>query len=522
MCECNQDDEIKIDNLVIGGGIAGTYLTARYRKLFPKETILLVDKLSNYGGLMTSSKIPFSNTTIDLGPIRFYPSIHPRVDYLTRIKYNLPVTEYLPSDVGQIAYLRNTAYSMNNLFPATDNNYFIRDDEKGINPFVTLEDNLKKYYPDPSLLYLLDYRINLFKNVTLGTQTFKDIAQGNMSQENWQRMMDILGYDILLSSKMNGIMGSLESLTLSNKDSKQYRLTNGYQNLPITIAEKNNFGNLEFKKLGSKTFKKYKQRSLFNTTVLNIEYSEKHNRWKVLLGYYKVNSPEQINYDPHKTKTIYVKKIFSAIPLLYLQNIHKFPNPNYENIINNSFNGIPLVRIFLYFKEDWMKKDGMIFGKSVTTLDGGQLIYYDNNIMMFYGLGTQASKLFGKMPPNKQIQKEMIGPNFENKELIDECLNIIKISFNKDILPEVLGIAYANWIHPVRFYTGRNVQTLANNSLYDDIISIMFPYGKKGKFYVFDNGASFNNGWAEGSLEIIDFFFNLLYKQPLFGEELIN
>ena len=117
---------IEVDNLVLGSGIAGTYLTARYRKLFPKETILLVDKLSDYGGVMTSSKIQFSNTTIDLGPVRFYPSIHPRVDYLVNIKYDLEVSEYLPEEIGQIAYLRNTKYNINNLFPASDNNYFIR------------------------------------------------------------------------------------------------------------------------------------------------------------------------------------------------------------------------------------------------------------------------------------------------------------------------------------------------------------------------------------------------------------
>ena len=116
----------------------------------------------------------------------------------------------------------------------------------------------------------------------------------------------------------------------------------------------------------------------------------------------------------------------------------------------------------------------------------------------------------------------MIPPNETTKVLIDECIGIIKTSFDKKVLPNVIGIAYANWIRPVRFFTGRNVQTLSNISLYDDIINIMFPYGNKGNFYVFDNGASFNNGWVEGSLEIVDFFFHLKYSQPLFGEELID
>jgi hypothetical protein len=50
----------------------------------------------------------------------------------------------------------------------------------------------------------------------------------------------------------------------------------------------------------------------------------------------------------------------------------------------------------------------------------------------------------------------------------------------------------------------------------------MFPYGKDGNFYILENGMSFNTTWNEGSLELIDFYFNLIYNQPLFGEVLIK
>ena len=53
-------------------------------------------------------------------------------------------------------------------------------------------------------------------------------------------------------------------------------------------------------------------------------------------------------------------------------------------------------------------------------------------------------------------------------------------------------------------------------------MNIMFPYGKDGNFYVLESNSSFNTGWCEGSLEIVDFYLNLIYNQLLFGEVLIK
>ena len=47
----NSNDKIfKVDNLVIGGGIGGTYLSARLSNFKCGETLLLVDKLDDFGG----------------------------------------------------------------------------------------------------------------------------------------------------------------------------------------------------------------------------------------------------------------------------------------------------------------------------------------------------------------------------------------------------------------------------------------------------------------------------------------
>jgi hypothetical protein len=523
---CNQQPlvkkDIEVDNFVIGGGIGGTYLSARLVNFEPSSTLLLVDKLNDYGGLMTSSKVFDTDTYIDLGPIRFYESIHPRVHYLSQ-KYNLSLTQYLPDSSGQICYLRDKKFNMANVFPDSDNVYNIRDDEKNINPFNTLYDNLLEHFQQPQNLYLLETRIELYKNTDYSNSVFQSKAQKNISQENWQRIEDVLGYNDLFSVKINFITDSLETLSLTNQSSVQYRFTEGYSILPKTIASNNNLQNITFNNINAYSFDIQKYNSLFNTAVLDISFSQKKKMWAIVIGSVSINSPEDISYSPTEIKTIYAKKIYSTIPLLYLKNIHKFSN-SYLNICENSFVNFQIMRIFLRFNTDWLSEMGIGFGKSVTTLNGAQLIHYDDKILMFYAFNTQTSKLFDKLPNNIQIQKQMIEPTIDTQPLIDECLEIISKSYgvDKENLPEVNGIAYASWIHPIRCFSGRNLQNLSSRSLYEQLIEIMFPYGINGNFYVMENNSSFNTAWCEGSLEIVDFFMNYKYNQVLFGEDLIN
>jgi hypothetical protein len=519
--EQQPDQIIEVDNFIIGAGIGGTYLAARLLNLLPNDSILVVDKLNDYGGLQTSSQIKDTTTTIELGPIRFYPSIHLRIDYLQK-KYNLPIIEYLPESKGQVCYLRGKNFTLDKVFPDSDSVYNIREDEKGLDPFVTLENNLKKYIPSTENLYDFEYRIELFKNVEYSSAVFQPLAQQDMSEENWERITDLLGFNDMFSVKANFLVNAFEFLVLSSgQDTKQYRFANGYSSLTKTIATKNNIKKIDFQQLNKTTFQQYKHNAVFNTAVLNIEFSESKKMWKIEIGNVSVNSVEDIKFTPYSIKTIYAKKIYSAMSTQFLPEIHNFPN-KYENLCRNSFVKFTPIRIYLKFDTDWMTEKGIGFGVSFTTLNGAQLIHYSDKVLMFYGFGTQTSKLFNYFPENIQIQKEMIKPNNSHKLLIEECIKIIKTSYGVDTLPSINGIAYATWISPVSFFSGRNQQTLKYESLYDQIMQIMFPYGKDGNFYVFDNSASFNAGWNDGSMELVDFYMNIFYGTPLFGPQFIN
>lgn len=511
---------ISIDNLIIGGGISGTYLSSRQSILTPNETILLVDKMDNYGGNMINYKIPDTNIILEYGPIRFFPSIHPRVNYLVK-KYNLHLTEYLPSSTNQILYLRNKSFTNDNVFPDSDSVYNIRPDEKFINPFETLKDNLKKYIKNTDDLYLFERRIELYKEPYLSNIKYKSLAQGNLSEENWKRINDMIGYDNLFELGGSFLPLALENLILTNKSANQYKFTNGYNILPITIASKNNIKTILYDDFNQDSFNCHNNLSLFNTVIVNIERDIDGDKWKVTIGKVIANTPEKINYTPVEIKQLYVRKIYSTIPVQFLSQIHNFPN-YYNNLIFNKFEYITISRYFLIFEEDWLLQRGIGYGKTISTLDGGQFIHYDYKILQIYAINNLNYKFAGFIESLGQIQKEVIPPNNTNQPLIDALLESVKQTYGVDKIPKVVGISYCVWKNCAKFLTNCNLQSEKLTSLYETINNFMYPYGKKGNFYVIENAVSYNNAWVEGSLEMVDYLFKDLYEEPLFGETLIK
>lgn len=504
---------IYYDNLIIGAGIGGIYLTARLNKIKTNETTLIVDKKYEIGGQQTSS-ITDDGVAIELGPIRFYDSIHLRIKSLAN-KYNSPLIQYLPNDTGQIIYLRGKAFSSSNLFPASDEVYNINPSEKGINPFILLTNNLNILIQNTDDLYKLEYRIYLIKNnPEFSIKTFQDLAQMDISSENWQRIMDILGYYDLLSNKSAFIINALESLVLSNKSETQYRFKNGYSSLTKEIASNNNIKIINFNDINNS--QSQQASCCLNTQVLKIVKSSDNTNWNVVLGYTFANSPEQINSDIVKTENIIVKNIYYSGQINLLSSLYNFNNI-FLNYLTYSFINISALRVYLRYSEDWMTQSGIEFGKSVTTLPGGQIIHYADKYVMFYIFGNQASVLHSNIP-SPQIQSTLISPNQYTTPLIQECNNILKTTFSKESLPEVTGIAWATWNAPFRLHSARNLQTLeSSTNIFDVMNSVMFPFGRDGNFYILSNEIGLNAAWCEGSIENVDYFLNVKYNEPLFG-----
>lgn len=518
-----------IDNLIIGAGIGGTYLAARLVNMFQDEKLLIIDKMDDFGGLQINSQIENTDTIIELGPIRFYDKIHHRIKYLVE-KYEIPIIEYLSDPTGQVYYLRNKIIPQENVISETENIYFINEDEKGKDPFTLLRENLSKFNFNNTNITNFETRIELFKEKVYSKMVFQSLGQQNISQENWQRIEDINGYKELLSTKINFIVELLETLPKEKFESKQFRFKHGYNSLTKEIASKNNITKICYNSffnneiIDNSNFSK----ALFNTAVLDIVPYNNSNTpqhiWKVTIGNVNVNSPEQISYKSITSQqTIYAKNIYSTASLNCLKHIHKF-NHVYNSICENNFVTYQSIRIFLHFETDWMNKYGIGYGRSITSLNGSQLIHYSENVLMFYALSSNCSKLYGLLPDNIQIQREMVEPNEKHFPLIEECIQIIQKTYGiyDDEIKKIKGISYASWSNSIRCYSGRNTQTLSDDTLYDILLQIMFPYGENGNFYVLENSSSFNSTWCEGSIELVDFFMNKKYNHDLFGVKYIN
>jgi hypothetical protein len=170
-----------------------------------------------------------------------------------------------------------------------------------------------------------------------------------------------------------------------------------------------------------------------------------------------------------------------------------------------------------------MTSRGIGFGKSITTLPGGQIIHYDDKYVMFYIFGSQSNVIHSKIPSFKQVQKELVKPSSETNPLIEECLQILKKTFNiTTALPPVTDISWATWVEPFRIHAARNLQTLdGTDTVFTIMNKLMFPFGRNGNFYVLSNEIGLNAAWCDGSIENVDYFLHKKYNQQLFGPDLL-
>jgi len=505
------------DNLIIGAGIGGTYLAARLQKIKPSESILIVDRNSEFGGRLTNT-ITYDNVAIEMGAIRFYESIHKRVLSLAQ-KYKLPLIEYLPSENGQIMHLRGISYNVAEVYPNSDQSYNINEDEKGRNPFLLLNKNLNRLIPHTFEIHDFETRLQLVEqNIEFSTKSFQDLAQMNMSHENFQRIMDILGYYDLLKTNTAFMINAIDFLSLSNKSKKQFRFAEGYASLTKKIALHNNITSIKFEDIDMQNTPQIT--CSFDTEIIKIKKT-KHNNWIIKYGYTKINSIEQINNRIKKINKIKVKNIYFTGTIKFLSRIYKFNN-QYFNYFTNSFISLNALRIYLRYSSDWMTAKGIGFGKSVTTQNDCQIIHYADKYVMFYVYGSQTNVLRSKIP-SRQIQKKLVKPTAETYPLIIECNKILKIMFNvNEDLPPVTDIAWVYWSDPASMYAARNFQTLDNtDTLMSLLDKLMFPFGIDGNFYVVSNEIGLNSGWCEGSLENVDYLCNQKYNQPLFGPDML-
>ena len=235
----------EIDVVVVGGGITGTYLARRLSTQYPLLKILLIEKSNRIGGKLFSSYLgPDSNphnTALEYGGMRIFSSIQPRITKLVEF-LNLTRVEVPYSAPNNIFSGRTRAFLNSDLFPNTNDVYFVDDGEKDVSVFSTVNDNIyakfDEYDVDPNPLY--EPRVIAFKNPGLSGLCFhNEIVDGqtHISTENYRRYSNITGYTSFFYGSGNFAGLSYENISLNDFDTTQYFVQGGYQQVPVKCID---------------------------------------------------------------------------------------------------------------------------------------------------------------------------------------------------------------------------------------------------------------------------------------------
>lgn len=482
----------EIDMVVVGGGITGTYLARRLATQFPNFKILLIEKSNRIGGKLLSSYLgpddnPY-NTALEFGAMRLFPSIQPRISKLVDL---LDLTKVeVPYSVPQNLFSgRTKTFTNNQLFPNTEEAYFLEPSEQNVVVFSTINDNIyakfEEYGVDPSPLY--EPRVVAFKNPGLSGLCFhSEVTKGEtpISTENYRRYADITGYTSFFFGSGNYAALAYENISLNDYDASQFFVEEGYQQVPVGCVE--TFTVIPFDNLKNR-------RNIANSSILmNTELLSftPTNDNKVLMTV--SNGIENVTFKS--------KKLFVTVPIDTLGSIGGFPT-GYYNQFEPALRKLPLFKVFLQYDTNWWDSLGFTIGRSTTEMPINQVWFYNDNTLMVYAVGQDAEFWGPQLPTLEQISLTDVYPSF-----LSYLMSFIKKVFNEytDVpFPDKIGWKY--WTVGGCFWNNLDV-TSPNKSIYDIEMEMVNVFGEQGNVNYISNDISLNQGWTEGSIELVDQF----------------
>lgn len=502
------DKELKtpktFDFVIVGCGITGAYLAYSLRKKFPNKSILIVEINDHVGGRLSSLDIRQPDKiSIEYGGMRCFEEIHPRlVKLLKDLKISRTQVPYKERE--NIYNLRGEIFRYKNLFPNSENRYFIRENEKNVNIFDQIDGKLKKIIQkDINLKDILDYktRILISQDNYLSTLTFNSLllnGKDSFSIENWQRYLDIFGYTSLYNREESLLSGCVENYSLTSEN--QYFIQGGTQGIVKTLVQdfsrSLNLNENHILLLKTKLLRLDITNNLINCHLLKMTNYQEENIISAKKVYIctPISDYKSILGNSNKCS------MFTQTSEKYLKNCESL-----FHTINDNLDTYSLTKIFLYYEKNWWsEKVGINRGRNITTDKLNQVWFYHDNYIMIYASLQDADYWNSNFPYSEQ--KELINTKNEKvqklNELIQEKLKVMFQHFNLDIpLANKIGWkfweeAYAQWTN-VRPYDSeyKNIDEVKQK--------LRYPFENVNVTYV-NNDISLNQGWMEGSLEEVD------------------
>lgn len=501
----NKNSGLIIDYVIVGAGITGAYLARRLSLQFPHKKILILERDDHIGGRLrssTSTKLMDQQTKVvpEFGGMRLFPSIHPRaVRMLKLLKLKTVEVPYVQSN--GFYYGRGHRFNNDALFPETELVYNVDDDEKGKDVMSLVTDNIEKTlaahkYPDN---FDLSHRRSLYKS-DLSTLDFKEtVVNGanKISNENWIRFSEMSGYAGLYDPHISFVSGAGELLSLHSHDSTQYCVKYGYQQAPQKLL------------------------STFTPTTCDkaAHNNMKSNRnilFNVNLNKFDANPDKTINleltYGDNHVCQVVAQNLYICTAANSVSTILGFPSNFIENI-QNQLVPIPLFKIFLYYDKNWWGDLGGASGRSTTDLNINQLWFYNSNILMTYAVGGDATYWANKIPRAQQTEFTVGTP--ETAELVAEIVECYSRMFPEmGNIPLPTKIAWAYWNNGCSLWSAFDVNNFDKTPKTDIQRELLYPLPQNENVCYLNNDISLNQGWVEGSIELVDDFLSEKFKMP--------
>lgn len=486
-----------IDYVIVGAGITGAYLAKRLSMLFPDKKILVLEKEPHIGGRLhsnTNAEVMDQDKKIapEFGGMRVFPSIHPRADKLLKL-LGLTIVEVPYVQDNGIYYGRSHRFKNSNIFPATDSFYYVDEAEKGKNVNHLITDNISSTITQYGYTDNFDFnsRKALFQS-SLSTRDFKEtVVNGDnkISNENWIRFSEISGYPGLFSIPMSFVVGASELLSLSNQNSTQYFIVNGYQQAPQTLL--NRFSTTSFEKVVQKNMGS--TRNILHNVSLSKFETNQDKTVKLLLTD-ENNTSYQVD-----TKNLYI-----CTPASSISTMLGFPS-NFIKHLQNQLIHLPLFKLFFYYKNNWWDSNQVPSGRSTTDLNINQLWFYSSNLLMTYAVGGDATYWANKIP--RAHQTDFISVDTTTDALVTEIIDCCSKMFPEvGLIPQPDKIAWAYWNNGASVWSAFDLNNFDKTPKTELQQELIHPFPDNEHICYLNNDISLNQGWVEGSLELVDDF----------------
>ena len=509
----NIDLENKIfDYVIVGGGITGTYLAYSLKKKFPSKSIILLEVNNFVGGRLSSLDVNLpDNINLEYGGMRCFKEIHPKLIKLLE-ELNISTIKVPYKEHNNIYNLRGNIVRAKNLFPDSNLTYFVKENEMEMHIFKEIDKILKnKLFKYINKQNILDYnsRLEISKSEDLSKLTFNSLilnGKNAFSIENWNRYLDIFGYNSLYNREESLLSGCVENYSLLSEH--QYFIKGGTQSIVKNLIK-------NFKLLDNFSEKIFANSVILNTKLFKIDKNSNVVECHIL------------NTKNHKNTIIKCHKLYLCTPLSEYKNIlqtyskcflreknDSFYVKNCKelfDIIDDNLDTYSLSKIFLYYEKNWWSSIGINRGRNTTSDKLNQVWFYDDNHIMIYSSLSDADYWNSSFPYT--TQKEMLNCNNNNtndnttntsinnlNKLIQEKLLVMFKDFNLDI-PLANKIGWKYWKEAYTQWS--NIKTYNSNYKNIDQLKQKLRYPFENITYI-NNDTSLNQGWMEGSLEEVD------------------